>query len=272
MTSLADSFFKSLLQKFPNPALQDVAANAYPEMAQKVKSLSGAEGRVIETFFIYPQETLSQLHPSWFQDIVSFCPPAARESSLMAMRQEMGQERKTFSDPVRRFLLQGALSLWPERTFIGEIHPELELLKNCSSEDLLALVDLIGLYDLVVHVRKVVEKKRLQRVFERISPLQQKYLRAILQGKKFPIYVPLDFDAFMHMSPQEVSSSLRERGLFKLGVLLSNEKPATSWNVLHRMDKAYAPFIQEGRDVKNLVYDLTLLREKFQHAFQFLQR
>lgn len=268
----ADSFLKALLSKIPQSVLKPLIEAAPPEIAQKVGALAAVEARPLESYFIFPKTLLARLHSSWFQEVVSFCPESFQGAALKAMQEEMGLEKKTFSDSVRRFLLQEALFRWPHKTMTEEEQLDLPLLGECSSEQLHSLAELVALYDLQEGVRKVVEKKRLQSIFERLSSLQQKYLKEILQGKTFHICDPIGLEAFLQMNPREAATFLHARGLQNIGMVLQREKPATCWFVLHRMDRESASIVDEGRTMENVPCDLKQLQKKFVHAFQFVQR
>jgi len=225
----------------------------------------------LQTFFIHPKSVLSRLHPSWYEDVVASCPKVLSALALQAIQEEMGITKKTFSDEVRGFLLQEVLCSWSDRGVAPDSSPELPFLNACTEKHLNMLADLISVNDLVSEVRKIVEKKKLQVVFERLSEIQQKYLKELLQGKKFHACFSFDFKTFIKLSPKQAKELLHTEGLKKVGIVLKSEAAATNWLVLHRMDKKEAFLIQEGKEQKEPC-DLKQLQKKFVHAFQFVQR
>lgn len=272
MTAIADSFFKSLLAKTPQSALQGLDTWASPEITARVAAVAGIEAKPLHAYFLYPKEILSHLHQSWFEDVVACCPKYLRQIGLQAIQEEMGVAKKRFSEPVRRFLLQKVLSQWPEKDISGESVAQLDFLKTCTGEELETLADLISVYDIVEDVRKIVEKKKLQLLFARLSPMQQKYLKQLLQGKKYPHSSAIDLKAFLQEERQQATEKLRLHGLKKIGRVLEGESQALVWLVLHRMDKKLAQLIQKGKETPEVPYDLPLLQKQFIHAFQFVQR
>jgi hypothetical protein len=271
MSALAESFLKALLDKVPREVLQSVDVLA-PEIAERVKAVATVESKPLQSFFIAPKEILSRLHPSWFEDVIAACPESLRSGALLAMQEEIGIAKKTFSEQVRGFLLQQVLSQWSERSVRDVERTELPFLKTCSAEELHTLADLISLYALVPDVRKLVEKKKLQMLFERLSPIQQKYLKELLQGKRFQPSSPIEFKAFIQLTPPEALEMLHTEGLIKLGMVLKSEAAPTCWLVVHRMDKKSALLVQRGKDVEKVPCEPKQLQKKFIHAYQFLQR
>lgn len=267
-----EHFLKALLDKFPQQAMQSIDSWAPQQMVDRVKALAQIESKPLQSFFITPKEILSRLHSSWFEDVVASCPASFQELGIRAMQEEMEVVAKTFSDSIRGFLLQQVLSQWPERSITQTVLSELPFLHTCSAEEVTTLVELISVYDLVDSVRKIVEKKKLQAIFSRLSALQQKYLKELLQGKKFHCASSFDCTAFLQLNPQEAMELLHREGLKKLGEVLTNEDASIYWTVIHSMDKKFARYIQEGKDMKKASTDMKQLTKKFIHAFQFVQR
>lgn len=278
MSSLGDVFLKALLNKMPQEALKAVMSEAPQEIKERYEAVQQEKISVLaspQSFFIQPRSLLVGIDPSWYEDIVASCSKSLRRVALQALREEMigeAKEKKTFSDPVRRFLLQVALSAWPDRNVKKGVRVVFPFFEDCSKELLYSLADLVCLYDIVDDVKKTVEKKKLQKILTRLSLVQQRYLKILIQGTRIASSEPFGMESFLQADVKKAAQIFRTLGLKKLGWILAEEEESTIWRIVHMMDKRDSPLIQEGKDKEEGSYDLEQIKKHVVHALQFLQR
>jgi hypothetical protein len=276
MTSASgERFLKSLLGKIPQEAFKAVTDTFPQEIAARINALPSLEENLSpQSFFIQPKILLSAIHSTWYEDVVASCSDSLRPIALQAIREEMMESldtKKLFSDQVRKFLLQISLSLWPEKDMKRNGKAIFTPFKDSSAEFLCSLADLVCLYDLVDDIKKTVDKKKLQKILSRLSLVQQRYIKILLQKAKSPSFLPFDIESFLLMSAKEAALALRKNGFEKLGWLLKKEEDSTVWHVLHMMDKQDAAILQEGKNREKVVCDFQSLQKLFYHTVQFLR-
>lgn len=109
-----------------------------------------------------------------------------------------------------------------------------ELLK-LSDRQLELCISLLGLHDLSVEMRMIIETAKLKKIQAILSVEQQHYLKEILQ-KKEPLTFPRMALEKWDRKEETLKNLIQQRGLNRIAKALSSEHPSLLWHVSHKMD------------------------------------
>lgn len=120
-------------------------------------------------------------------------------------------------------------------------HPLLKLLQ-LSKKDLLLMFDYLGLHDLAIDLKRIVETKKLKALHSTLSSSKKEYVAKILK-KGEPIsfkYLELEF---WDGNIQELSNKLHLRGINRVSKALFGCHPALLWHFRHTLDTGRAKML-----------------------------
>lgn len=128
----------------------------------------------------------------------------------------------------------------------------IECLPESPLNDLIALptdvlvgfLDLLGLHDLSVEMKQIIDKQKLIRIEDALTADQLQYLKILLQSHE-PV-------AFTHMGllnwngeREKLKTLIRQRGANRLAKALYGQDPSLIWYVLHRLDVEKALLVRK---------------------------
>lgn len=136
----------------------------------------------------------------------------------------------------------------PQTILDEELLPSTSLsaLLKLSKNELIHLIDHLGMYDIAAEIRKIIDKKLLQKIFG-LFPLSQKtFLKNCLQQ---PIkWIPPSLNLKkIQSNPKELFLILHQRGLHRLAFALSEESESLVWHLSHILDTGRGKMIEENR-------------------------
>jgi len=253
-----------------------------------MKYLSAAAKQVLETLpktYRDPTQGLSSLsiqleriHFSWFTSYLRTL--SQREVRLFLSASPAGHvaELKTgllFSEdlivlsPSAKSYLQGLLLkhlIGEEKEWLPlECLPEspLNALLELSSVDLNTLIDFLGLHDLTVEMRQIIDAAKLKKLSAALSPSERSYVKILMQSRE-PVVFPSMGLAHWQGEKDRLKVLIRGRGLNRLAKGLYGGHPSLLWHLSHKLDvdralslqKLYAPL--ENASVSKLLSDQIL--------------
>lgn len=197
---------------------------------------------------IQPQEVIKKIHYSWLRPVIEQLPgelqtlmvqslPSFQASGLQKMM-DLTEGKPTISMPIKAFLLNllsNKLSL--HKHLPVEFLPQSQLTKlaEMTKSQLVRLIDFLGVQDLAEAVRFIVDKKKLNNIYNWLAPLKQKYLKICLHQKdKLPI-PKLELDHW-DGNFDKLEMVLHRRGMIRLGKALSGQHPDLFWHIIHILD------------------------------------
>ena len=127
-------------------------------------------------------------------------------------------------------------ALLPE---MGEWEPLLQLEK----QQLVELIDILGLFDVVVNLRRAVHPEEQQIWAQALSPQQKHAAQKLLQLPNWPGQAPLPLT---HSSPKEVNRQIHTRGCIRLGAALHGLNEGFLWYIAHRLDRGRGDLVQKS--------------------------
>lgn len=131
-------------------------------------------------------------------------------------------------------------------------------------------LDLLGMHDVAVEMKQIIDKHKLQRIEEALAPEQLTYLKMLMQSHE-PV-------AFTHMGlinwsgeREKLKMLIRQRGANRLAKALYGADASLHWYVLHRLDvekalivRKLATPIDNPRAQKLLIQQITELTHYIQ--------
>lgn len=252
---------RALLGHFHPDGAEGVLSSLSQEEVQKVLSQEISSDQV-NSLLLQPAEIIGDMHYSWLEKSLERFPESLQPflvSALPQTHQEGLVKRKGFNNApqgvssfVRRFLLKtiyqqlGAkdvlpLSLLPEQPLSPFVH--------LNKEEMLDVMDLLGLYDIASEVRMVIDKKILKQLYKSLSKKKQQYLRKILNRQDKVSSPPMGLDQWGG-NEEKLGRELHRRGMIRLGKALSGMDSQLFWHISHRLDTGRSAFISRYRGDK----------------------
>jgi len=106
---------------------------------------------------------------------------------------------------------------------------------SMEKNEIVEVVDFLGLHDLAGEVRKIVNPIHLKNIYTSLAPKQFHYLKICMNLKDKLISPPLGIDASVNDS-QALKKAVHKRGLVRLGKALSGEHKDLVWYIAHILD------------------------------------
>lgn len=247
--------FNILMQKYRPQDAQLLLSLLPPEDAQ-----NSAKHPIVSqdplSLIASPEAKLSWTHYSWLAPIIQQQPESLRPLILASLPREQlqGVARLTKtplpkvrpSSPVKRYLIKDlANHLVPSEVLPVDYLPEAALtpLAHMSKEELVRLIDYIGLRDLAEAVRPIVDKRLLQVIHQCLTPEELHLLRVYMHQREKLKVSKLEFSQW-----DGKRDSLRllyhQRGLARLAKALSGCPENLVWHITHRLDQQRASLIK----------------------------
>ena len=111
----------------------------------------------------------------------------------------------------------------------------LNSLTSLSKDQLVELIDLLGLHDLVGELKRVVDKKVLKNVYSNLSRQKQLFLKSIMPLRDKFVTAHLGLDHW-NGEKKKLETVLHRRGIIRLGKALSGQHPDLLWHISRRLD------------------------------------
>jgi len=230
------------------------------ERSSLVKFLAPIERQVLEKLpktFGNPlqdketaEETLQWIHPSWLSPFlrtlsekeIGFFLAALSPSQSQAVGKELLYSGKlpSLTELGKSYLqktLLGYLTAEIEDLLPSSSLPDspLNVLLDLKNETLNLSLDFLGLHDLCVEVKQIIEKTKLNKVYEALTPPQLNYLKILLQSPEPVAFAKMGLSHW-NEDKEKLKILIRQRGANRLGKALYGQDPSLVWHLLHKLD------------------------------------
>lgn len=237
-----------LLNRFHHGPSQPLFAYLPKEEAEQLSNYA-VEGQDISPALQKPDDQLQNIHYSWIAPTIQGAPEDLKPFLLASLPENYTASIKklvnftapipTLSPPAKEYFLKLFFSKYHT---MGEHLPllfvppsKLGVLLTLSKQQLVEVIDFLGLQDLAEALRHIVDKARLKRIYGCLSAKKQQYLRVCLHQKDRLGVAPMELNQW-DGNIQKLETQLHRRGLMRLGVALSGQHPEFIWHLSQLLD------------------------------------
>lgn len=115
-------------------------------------------------------------------------------------------------------------------------------LSSCSKTQLVHIIDCLGLYDLMIQLRLLVDQKLLKRIIGTLTALQQNFLRLHAKNKKGGVS-PIKTERW-DMAPPALQRQIHRCGIQRLAQSLVSQPSDLIWHISRRLDTGRGTMLQ----------------------------
>lgn len=112
---------------------------------------------------------------------------------------------------------------------------KLNKLLSLSKNQLVKLIDFLGMYDLAKELKFIVEKKKLKKIYSYLKEDEKKFLNKILHYQEPFATKRINIDKYSH-DKKKLRNAFHRCGLLRLSYALSLESIDLIWYVCHTLD------------------------------------
>ncbi len=259
METKALIFFRVLLNRYREGSADAILKNLPQDEVKKILALD-IHSKDTSPAFVDPLQLISLVHYSWLvkpflelstelQTYVLASLPSFQAQGICKMV-SMPYEPFAISVKWRPFFLMKLLNKLEIRSLLPLPYlPQTQLiaLVGCSKQQLVELIDFLGLYDLAIELRQVVDKRILKQVYECLNRKKQVFLRAALhQIDKFtPPKLGLETNM---MDCRKLETILHRRGIIRLAAALSDQHPHLRQYLYYILDTGRSSLLKKYPD------------------------
>lgn len=196
------------------------------------------------------EDTLQRIHPSWIspflrtlseKDIGLFL-AALTPSQAQAVGKELLYAAKfpSLSEQGKAYLqktLLGYLTAEIEDLLPPSYLPDSPLndLLNLKNETLNQSLDFLGLHDLAVETKQIIDKTKLSKIYETLTPAEMGYLKILLQSPEPIVFAKMGLSHW-NEDKEKLKTLIRQRGANRLAKALYGQDPSLAWYIMHKLD------------------------------------
>jgi hypothetical protein len=199
--------------------------------------------------FSQPEDIIGKIHYSWLLPLIEKFPKETKSTMIKSLPTELKtrisqqlnvkEEGTPLAEFVKAYLvrmlfkqIKGAERVIP-LTYLPET--QMTSLGQWKKNELVELIEFLGIHDLAEEIRHVVAKKTLKDVYGCLSPKEQVYLKNCMTQKEKVMTPRLGLDKWSG-NCDKLKAVLQTRGLVRLGKALSGENTDFIWYLIHILD------------------------------------
>lgn len=257
MQGIGALMLRVLINRFhhgrPEPSLKCLPN----QLANQVLHL---ETRSVDTspFFEAYGSVTEKIHYSWLIPAIKKFPEKLQEAVISVLsKQHQASLRRDFPmfkravvlpKSIKRYFLELIyIEVKPLGVVLPQFLPETELsrLTSKSKNELVDIIDFLGLFDLAETIRQIVDKKQLKRIYGLLTPMQTSFIGQTLQAKPRLVAPPLPI-ANWSGEKKEFEQLVHRRGLARFAKALSGQHPDFIWYIAHILDKGRGNIVMKS--------------------------
>lgn len=277
------TFLRLLLNHYHKGPQESVLAPLPDEEAKAVSDLSVNLSN-FDALLSTPLKVISKVHYSWLVDkikempetsivyLLGFLPPKQAEKIQSALK--IKGEIPTFSPLMKRFVLSRIANDLPFKdTLPFENIPDSELskLSQLSKQEIVQLIDFLGLYDLTEEMHNIVDKKLLENINNALTAKKKAYVKKCLLSKEKLVTNRLNLE-YWDGDPAKLSKLLHHRGMVRLGYALCAQDESLVWYITHTLDAGRGNKLLRYINDKEIPTVTKTLREQVLNVIAFFNK
>jgi hypothetical protein len=248
---------KAFLTKRSPAGQEALLARLHPPLQEQLRSLPEKLFGDPTQGFAEPSDALTRFHPCWIASLLRAHTEGDIRLLLASLSPAQGESvRQTllFSNHLpeimpsaARFLQQWLLrklSSGQEDLLPLECLPDspFNVLLNWKLEELSLLIDRLGLHDLALDMRRVIDTRRLKLIHNALSSDEVRLLHVLRHQKE-----PVAFSSMgLHQwngQTETLRQALHQRGLNRLAKALFGQEPSFLWHLSRQFDAGRAALL-----------------------------
>lgn len=248
--SRQELFLKILMERYHPGVVEKVLSKSLPlDKAQKISEIS-VFFKPSHRLLTSTEEDLSQIHYSWIAEVIEQFPPSFQGSLITSL--PISQSRDLIKFKNRSDLRKRPLPLITKKFFQNILHKNIEGFREILKQDfirpypltklldmdihlLFEMFDLLGLYDLSIKLKYVIDKKILSNIYDCFSPSRKKFLLSLIHHTDKIQLSEVDLSNWSG-DPIFLKKIIHKKGILRLGKALSGYPKDFMWHLTHKLD------------------------------------
>lgn len=209
----------------------------------------------IDTYLSY-QSFLSQFHPIRIYESVKELPEEMQDLTFSSLPEnQIANIQKRFTLPIKQipecykklFMKKLLEHMYEKMPIVQEFDPNAahDKLLQLPSYLIIRLCDLLGMYDLSIEIRHVINQKMLQNIYHAITDTQSHFLRRHLQSSEYHPDIPKLNLSSWSGDKTSLSKAIHYRGLIRFCVALSNYESSVLKFLSYKLDPQRSEFLND---------------------------
>lgn len=256
MDKVAWSVFNAFIHR-RDPNKRDALLSLLPEDKRQIaKALSPTEKDPLTSSFD-EHDLIDSVHPSWLSSLIRGAPDGELGLYLAALSPEASlriQKELLYSKPLLEIppIAKGYIRqqlflhlLDAEADFLPASmlpHSPLTSLLDLNPYQLKTIVEFLGLHDLSVDMKQIIDSARLKKIQACLQPEAQNYLAHLASKKEPVLFKKLELSHWDGRS-DTLKKVIYQRGMNRLAKALFPEHPMLKWHIARRLSTEDAPVL-----------------------------
>lgn len=226
----------------------------------------------------HPQNSLARIHYSWIKPLIEKFPDRMQTAIMAALTAEQIAGMKAnvhipISNLAKSFIVEklcGQLKINEHIPLEYLAENEFSPLLKWTKQQLVDLIDFLGLYDLASEVRHIVNRDYLKNIYTCLTPKQFYYLKVCLHQKEQITSPKLGIDPSKQDCPK-LKQAIHRRGLSRLGKALCGQHADFIWYIAHILDMGRGNILLKEYRPQALPKVTPILKQQVLNLMNFLK-
>lgn len=230
----------------------------------------------------HPEHLIKRMHYSWLQPLLAKWPESVRPLIIEALtpeqasrlKQGVSQPSERLADPIKAFILHRFYHSFDasEHLPIEYLPPsEFSSLLNWNKKELVNLFDFLGLYDLAVEIRHIVNRNYLRNFYDCLTSRQLTYLKICMHQKQQITAPKLGIDP-SSQNCTLLKQILHRRGLVRLAKALTGQHKDFVWYIAHTLDSGRGTILLQAQQTPASPKVVNVLKQQVFNVMNFLKK
>jgi len=261
-----------------NPKAADKLLNFLPQDQQEAISQVDIRSDDLRPILQHPQNSLFHIHYSWIKPLIDEFPDRLQANVMAALTAEQiaglkGNLAISITNLAKSFIINKlCYQLKIDEHIPLEYLAENEFtpLLKWNKQQIVDLIDFLGLYDLASEVRHIVNRDHLKNIYTCLTPKQFYYLKVCMHQKEQITSPKLGIDPSKQDCPK-LKQALHRRGLSRLGKALCGQHADFVWYLSHILDMGRGNIILKEYQPQALPKITAVLKQQVLNLMNFLK-
>lgn len=266
-----------LINRF-DPDASDALLQFLPQTDRDMLLAQDIHSNDLATILQEPERSIGKIHYSWFKPFLEQFNPTLQSVVISSFTSEQkagfpNTSFKSISKPIKTFFLDKLYAqLKIDEHLPVEFIPETELtpLTTWTKQQLIHLIDFLGLHDLAPEVRHIVNRNQLNNIYSSLTPQQLHYLKICLHQKEKIVSPKLGIDLSKN-DPDQLKHLLHRRGLARFGKAFFGQHPDLIWHIAHTLDSGRGKILLKDYQPNALPSITPVLKQQVLNIMNFLK-